>query len=319
LSKNNTSWTDLNFIERKMIPIMSPELQGIENIKWINFEANSDNDWCFNINELVMDFGGVFHSIFLRWAVTVNGLHVASEKYKSKKFIESGKAFAVQGIRNPKDGSSPNYTNVKVWSGEQASEVHSSSVPMLAAWAFCNMYSCLEEFVFSIFREYLNENPMTICKGPDFIEIRKIYDERNVCEENLFKWNDVWIKRLDSWHRKKIYDGLEKVFTNFILQTKLKIPSFYSGEYDYSHIAKTLRGISLIRNCFIHGVSTVPGELGDFCKGFESTFFEFETGQPFEVTLNELSTLEHFTDTFTQTLNNSLFELRHPNLKSLIG
>lgn len=315
---DQTSWTELNFIERESIPIMDPGALEIENVKWFEFAvADKESKWVQEINEVVMEFGGVFHSIFLRWAVTINGLHVAADKYSDPEWKNRGMGFAVQGIRNRMDGSGAEFKNVRVWDGSMASEVHSSSIPMLAAWAFCNMYSCLEEFIFKIFRVYLNSNPLEICKGDEFKDIRKIYHGRDQSNEQHFAWIEAWGERLESWHRKKLYDGLERIFKNFISKTGLQIPSFYEGDYGYDDIAKTLGGISLIRNCFIHGVTKIPPELALFCEGFQSSFFNFTEGERFSLSIHDLATLEHFTDTFTQTLNNSLFELANPEIRGL--
>lgn len=315
---DQTSWTKLNFIERESISIMDPGALETENIKWFEFTVtDKESKWVQEINEVVMEFGGVFHSIFLRWAVTINGLHVAADKYSNPEWKKKGMGFTVQGIRNRKDGSGPEYTNVRVWDGSMASVVHSSSIPMLAAWAFCNMYSCLEEFIFKIFRVYLNSNPLEICKGEEYKDIRKIYHARDKSNEQHSAWIEAWSERLESWHRKKLYEGLEKVFKNFINKTGLQIPSFYGAKYDYNDIAKTLGGIALIRNCFVHGVTKVPPELALFCESFHSLFFSFTEGESFSLSINDLATLEYFTDTFTQTLNNSLFELANPNIKGL--
>jgi hypothetical protein len=315
---DQTSWTELNFIERESVPIMDPDALELENVKWFEFTvADEESKWVQEVNEVVMEFGGVFHSIFLRWAVTINGLHVAADKYSDPEWKKKGMGFAVQGIRNRKDGSGSELTNVRVWDGSMASKVHSSSIPMLAAWAFCNMYSCLEEFIFNIFKVYLNSNPLEICKGSEFKDIRRLYNERDQSNEQHSAWVEAWSERLESWHRKKLYDGLEKIFKNFISKTGLQIPSFYQGEYDYNDIAKTLGGISLIRNCFIHGVTKVPQELALFCKDFQSSFFNFTEGERFSLSIHDLATLEHFTDTFTQTLNKSLFELANLEIKGL--
>lgn len=315
---SQTSWTELNFIKRESFPITDLGVLELENVKWLEFTVtDEESQWVKEINEMVMQFGSVFHSIFLRWAVTINGLHVAADKYSNPEWKKRGLGFAVQGIRNRKDGSGTELTNVRVWDGSMASEVHSSSIPMLAAWAFCNMYSCLEEFIFSMFRVYLNSNPLEICKGPEFKGIRKIYYERDQSNEQHSAWVEAWSERLESWHRKKLYDGLERIFKNFISKTGLQIPSFYKYEFDYNDIAKTLGGISLIRNCFIHGVTKVPRELALFCEGFQSSFFNFSEGEKFSLSIHDLATLEHFTDTFTQTLNNSLFEFAKPGTKGL--
>lgn len=269
------------------------------------------------MNEVVMKFGGVFHSIFLRWAVTINGLHVAAEKYQSEEWLDSGKAFAVSGIRNSLDRQGSNLAHVQIWDGKMAAEVHTSSIPMLAAWAFCNMYSCLEEFIFNVFKIFLNAHPLSICEGKDFRTLRQCYRNKELNEQHAAEWEKLWSDCLDAWHRKKLYTGIEKVFMNFVSKSGLEIPSGYKGRFDYADIAKTLGGIALIRNCFIHGETEVPQALGDFCETFHSAFFTFETGAKFEITINELAALEHFTHTFTQTLNTSLMELAYPEIRGL--
>ena len=318
MSNYKTSWTELNLIERQMIPIMAPDYNKDKPVKWINFECDDPaKQWIPEANSIIMDFGGVFHSVFLRWAVTVNGLHIAAERYKSRDWIDGGKHFAITGIRNALDGSGPSQTHVRIWDGQMASEVHSSSIPMLAAWAFCNMYSCLEEFVFKLFRVYLEANPLTICRGEEFGHLRRMYREQNLSEAHRLSWNEAWEQRLNSWHRKKLYDNIEKVFNNFVEKTGIKIPIAYGNDFAYTDVAKTLGGIALIRNCFIHGVTDVPVDLGAFCSTPQSLFFDYASGEKFEITLHELATFEFFADTFTQTLNTSLFELAHPELKGL--
>lgn len=300
-----------------MIDIMSPEIANDKRVKWIKFPCSQENQWICNANKITMDFGDTFESIFLRWAVTINGLHVASEKYKEKEWLSGNRFFLVQGIRNSLDGSGPELVNVRVWKPDMAAQIHETSIPMLSAWAFCNMYSCLEEFIFKIFRAYLEAYPLIICKGKEFQELRKAYHNKNQNDEMHKTWRQMWSKRLETWHRNKLYDGIEKVFNYFISETNLKIPEGYKEEYNYSDIAKTLGGIALIRNCFIHGVTTVPQELEEFCSDFRRVFFNFKAGEKFQITVHELATFEYFMDTFTQTLNTSFFELAHPQIKNL--
>uniref|UniRef100_B8HJL4 MAE-28990/MAE-18760-like HEPN domain-containing protein n=1 Tax=Cyanothece sp. (strain PCC 7425 / ATCC 29141) TaxID=395961 RepID=B8HJL4_CYAP4 len=315
MNQYETSWTELNFIETELTQIYSLDTLSAHEIKWFVFECSAENQWICDVNQVVMDFGGVFHSIFLRWAVTVNGLYVAAEKYQSGEWLEGGHTFSVSGIRKSHDGT-PEFVPVRVWDGQIAASIHESSVPMLAGWAFCNMYSCLEEFIFKIFRLYLEAHPLEICDGREFGELRRAYRERERSEEKRNEWHTLWAERLESWHRKKVYKGIEKVFIHFCEKTGIKIPSGYKNKdkFDYSDIARTLGGIALIRNCFIHGVTTVPQELEDFCSDFRGLFFRFNAGEKFQITIQDLATLEYFTDTFTTTLNLSLFELIYPGM-----
>lgn len=316
MNKYETSWTELNFIERRTLEAFDPAAMTAA-IKWFEFPCTADEQWIRDVNSTVMDFGGVFHSIYLRWATTINGLHVATKALRDPQWNEKMTGLAVIGFRNDPAGGGPRQINVREWDRLSAAQVHESSVPMLAAWAFCNMYACLEEFVFKMFRIYLEANPMEICDGDDFKHLRKAYadKEKGVAQEQT--WKELWSDRMESWHRKKLYDGLEKVFNNFVGRTRLLIPVSYEGNFNYSDIAKTLGGISLIRNCFIHGATTVPESLGEFCKTFQSQFFNFKTGDKFSISNHELAALEYFTDTFTQTLNMSLMELAQPTLRKI--
>jgi hypothetical protein len=129
MGSNRTSWSELNLIERRMISIIAPDHNAEKPVKWIDFECEDPaRQWIKEANSITMDFGGVFHSIFLRWAVAVNGLHVAADRYKSTEWIDSGKRFTVTGFRNALDGSGPSQTHVRIWDGSRASEVHSSSI-----------------------------------------------------------------------------------------------------------------------------------------------------------------------------------------------
>jgi len=301
-----------------MIPIMDAgfDPKAPDQAKWLEYQGSCiEPRWAQDANAITMDFGGVFHSTFLRWAVAINGLQIAAEKYKSREWLDTGKTFAISGIRNQPGGEGPALTYVRAWDGDFASEVHESTMSMLPAWGFCNLYACLEEFIFKLFRAYLEHNPLSICKGDEFINLRKAYKARSQSEGQLETWNVLWKQRLDAWHRKKLYDNIEKVFNNFIQQTGLLIPVAYEGEYDYSTYAKTLGGIAMIRNCFIHGATEVPESLADFCDSNAAMFFMYEKGAKFVITSHELATFEYFTDVFTQTLNLSFFELVAPGAR----
>jgi hypothetical protein len=316
MSDAQTSWTKLNFIERASIPIMALDPKNVRMIKWIEFEAKDPNqNWIVESNVETIKFGGTFHSIYLRWNVAVNGLHKAADVYSSEQWLKSGAAFAVQGIRNDPDGSGPALTKVQLWDGKKAAEIHKTSVPMIAAWAFCNMYACLEEFVFRLYRIYLESHPMEICDRENFMPLRQMFQNRLNSEADSKAWEAAWAERLESWHRKKLYDGLGTVFAGYVQRSGLKIPGSYEGQFNYGDVAATLAGISLIRNGFIHGATKVSKELGDFCTTFRRGLFEFKEGDSFEITLHELAALEHFTDTFTFNLNTSFLERAWPELR----
>ena len=263
MSDSQTSWTKLNFIERSSIPIAALDHIADLTIKWLELEEHSNiPKWITDSNDETIKFGGTFHSIYLRWSVAINGLHKAAEIYSSKEWLESGKLFAVTGIRNDPNGSGPKLSHVQTWDGHTAAKVHSTSAPMIAAWAFCNMYACLEEFVFRLYRIYLESYPMVICQGAEFKPLRLLFRQRENSKKDNDLWSVAWADRLEAWHRKKLYDGLGKVFAAYVDRSGLKIPVAYQKHFNYQDVAETLAGISLIRNSFIHGATKVSKELG---------------------------------------------------------
>ncbi len=316
MSDTQTSWTKLNFIDRHTIPVEFFDPKDAAKIKWIEFEANTTRPkWIAESNAETIKFGGTFHSIYLRWNVAVNGLFKAAEVYVSKEWLTSRKAFEVKGIRNAPDGSGPQLSPVQVWDGTKAAEVHRTSAPMIAAWAFCNMYSCLEEFIFRLYRIYLESDPLVICHGEEFRALRKLFRNKDNSEADREAWKTDWAARLESWHRKKLYAGLGPVFSAYVQRSGLKIPGSYEGQFSYDDVAVTLGGIALIRNGFVHGATKVSKELGDFCQTFRRGLFDFAEGADFEISLKELAALEHFTDTLTFNLNTSFFELAWPEVR----
>lgn len=307
-------WTELNFIEREILSPMDEKLLSVGPIKWIEFPCKNEYEWVGEANKLVMEFGGIFHSVYLRWAFAINGLHVAQEHYSSNDWLNENKIFNVNGIRNSIDGSGPKQSVVYEPEKHEVAELHGSTIPMLSAWAFCNMYSCLEEFIFKLFRIFLNYHPLNVLKGSDFKHGRALYRDRGNSAEDENAWQNYWGVRLDSWHRKKLYDGIEKTVNNLTAQSNIKIPKAYEKDFNYSDVAKTLGGISLIRNCFIHGVTKVPKELEEFCSDFRGLFFSYKEGEKFAITIHELETFDFSTSTFLQTLNQSFFEMVCPEV-----
>ncbi len=241
-------WTELNFIEREMLSPMDERLLSVGLINWIEIPCKNENQWVGEANKLVMDFGGIFHSVYLRWAFAVNGLHVAQDRYSSDDWLNGNKEFNVTGIRNSLDGSGPKQTVVYGPEKHVVAELHGSTIPMLSAWAFCNMYSCLEEFLFKLFRIFLNYHPLNILKGNEFRHGRALYKNRGKSTEDENAWQNFWGNRLDSWHKKKLYDGIEKIFNNFTTQSNIKIPKAYENKFNYTDVASGCPESGFVQN-----------------------------------------------------------------------
>lgn len=177
----------------------------------------------------------------------------------------------------------------------------------MAAWGLIDLYSCIEEFVFEFYKTFLDHNPDSIIKGSEFRNLRRLKRESVKGPECEEKWKVAWKERLESWQRKRLYDGLNKVFLAYTSVTGLKTPSNYKSS-TIETWAETIKGISELRNCFTHGVETVTKELSDFSSKPNSMLFDFEEGKPLSIELKHLQSVECFLDQLLTAINLSLIE-----------
>ncbi|MDC0715106.1 hypothetical protein POL68_42050 [Stigmatella sp. ncwal1] len=108
-------------------------------------------------------------------------------------------------------------------------------------------------------------------------------------------WEDAWRNRLDTWQRKRLYDGLHRVFLAFCTVETW---------------AETIEGMGLVRHLLVHGESKVTAELAAFCAKPHSMKLGFKEGEPLSMHLFHLQAFEAFTDQLLNALNISLAE--HP-------
>jgi hypothetical protein len=232
-------------------------------------------------------------------------LHIASESYGKRD--DSKNKFTVSSVRFSPQGHIQTQPIAK-WDFSFAAVAHRDSAPMLCAWGLMDLCAVLEEFVFKIYRIYLNHNPQQLMRGSDFVEIRRLYRQRNDSPESKTAWDTAWEERITSWQRKRIYDGLGRVFLAFCQTSGIKAPSSFSQTTPETW-AETIDGISIVRNCLIHGVDTVNKELEDFCCKPHSIGFSFTAGDPLKIDLIHLQSVECFTNQLLTALNLSLCEI----------
>ena len=271
---------------------------------------NPDDEWTRTLMHKIGEWRAVLRSTYIRWAMAINGLHVAAAKYKSETLP---KEFVVTSVRVDKSGTARTEVIAK-YSFQEAAEAHLKVQGMLCAHGFIDLYAGLEEIVFDFYRKYLSEKPDILMRGPEFAKLRKLRRESSSSEKAKAAWSEALNHRLDEWQRKKLYDGLDKVFLAFCQNAELQTPSGYT-ETSIQSWAKTIAGISLIRNLLIHGENTVPQVLSDFCKEPYSLGFTFEAGKPLRLSLLHIQLLEAFSDQLLTALNLSLVERASPVLR----
>lgn len=282
--------------------------EGLPINNFIVEPISPDDAWIKATTQKIGDWRAYFRSTYIRWALSINGLHVAQDRYDSKK--EERTKFKIDSIRNT------GLTSIALWDMEKAAKNHGETIPMLAAWGLTDLYSCIEEFVFEIYKIYLNQHPISIIKGDDFRSLRRLKREAVESEEKQKAWEEAWADRLESWQRKRLYDGLSKVFLAYASVSGIKTPSIYTLS-TVETWADTIKGIGELRNCFTHGVDIVTPELAEFSKKPHSMSFDFIKGESLKVELRHLQSVECFLDQLLTALNFSLMERSGVNLSKV--
>ena len=273
------------------------ELPPINNI--IVEPKNPNDDWIKVTCSKVGDWRAAFRSTYFRWALAINALEVASAHYQSR--IGEPTAFTIASLR------STGIKRIAMWDFETAGKNHKDTIPMLAAWGVAEMYSTMEEFVFDIYKVFLAQHPDSLLQGDEFQHLRKLRREANQGEQHKANWNAAWAERLGNWQRKRLYDGLSKVFLSYIEVAGLKTPSIHKLT-TIETWADAIQGIGVLRNCFAHGMTTVTKELSEFSKKPHSMRFDFVEGKPLSIELRHLQSVEFFLDELLTALNFSLIE-----------
>lgn len=259
-----------------------------------------DTKWIEESTYMLKNYSEVIRSTYTRWALAVNGLNLGFEKYNADGF--KGKAFCVSSARFIDDEITP--VNIIAWDGPTAAQNHIDTVNMLASYGIIDLYSLLEELVIKLFKTYLFHNPQKMIEGKDNRNYRILYRDRH---ENPQAWKDAWNKRLDNWHRKKIYDGISKILISYYEATGLKVP-VDQPNFTLEMISTSLKSISVLRNCLIHGATNVPKELAEVSNIDKVNEFDFKEGDKIDLSLNHLIAIEQFTNAFVASVNVSLME-----------
>lgn len=300
---------------RGTVDLVGHHILGVEDIEGtgvpvsnvIRRAATSAGRWIERSTELVGGYRARFRSIYLQWAMAINGLHVAAEKYASTQWQQSHQ-FTISGMRTEADGHAHAVT-LATWPGEQAARAHLMTTRKMTSWGFVELYAALEELVMRLYRIYLEDHPATVLKDPKYEPLRQLCRAARANPSQCDVWKRALAERLDHWQREKIYRGIEKNFRGYCFLTRLRTPARYTRT-DLNSWSETLGIVAKSRNVLVHGVTTVPKELADLCKKPHSLSFGFEEGQPLVVTLLHLQAVECFSDQLFTGINLALCE--HP-------
>jgi hypothetical protein len=268
--------------------------------------------WVGELTARIGPWRAKMRSTYIRWALSINGLEVASDKYADPSWQRVNKEFVVTSLR-PADEPRADArrevvpTVIAGWDGPKAAEAHRQTMPMLAAFGLIDLYANLEEFVFEVYKIYLNANRDQLLKGEEFRLLRRLKREAETEPGKRYEWERAWQERLKGWHRKRLYDGLGKVFRGFCNSAGIRRPSFYEHSTIESW-CESIEIIALIRNCLTHGVDTVSPELAFACQRPHAMTFDFEEGKTLSIRLYHLQGVELFCHQLLTALNISFVE-----------
>ena len=266
-----------------------------------------DLKWIEATTEKIGEWRAVFRSTYISWSLTINGLHIANQKYSSQDWIKNN-AFKISSVRpvNGRAGISP----IALWESEKVADAHLKPLAMICSYGLIDLYSCLEEFVFDFYKIYWWNNPELLMRGPEYRELREKH--RNIKDDES-AWESAFSERVENWQRKKLYNGLGKVFRSYCDHAKLSKPSWYD-QTDIDTWAESIEGFSLLRNCLTHGVENSPKELAEFSTKPHRMGFDFKEGEKIVVSLHHLMHVEFFCDSLLSGINASLFERAKGNI-----
>lgn len=297
-----------DFVGHQKFSLDEANLGDLASIQNLIVEPKSPEDaWIKEASSKIGDWRANFRSTYFRWALAINGLEVASNHYHSRATEPRG--FTIASLR------SHGPEQIALWDFPTAAKNHRETMPMLASWGVADLYSGMEEFIFEFYKLYLSQHPESLLRGEEFQHLRRLRRDASQGVEHQRVWEAAWSERLSNWQRKRLYDGLNKVFLSYMEVAGLKTPSIHRLA-TVETWADTIKGIGELRNCFAHGVTTVSKELAAFSQKPYSMMFDFIEGKPLTIELRHLQSVECFLDQLLTALNLSLIERAGYNLSA---
>lgn len=272
-----------------------------ENI--IHKTDRPDQQWIVETTAVIGDFRTKARSAYFRWAMAINGMHVAAERYQAWT-DDSDKRFTISSLR--RRGNDLQTVRMALWTGTQAAENHLDTAETIAAYGLCDLHACLEEFILSFYRIYMRHHPTPLMQG-DFAALKKLRQKSKKDSAAMERWQKAIELRLDTWQRKISFDSLKKTFLAYICLSQLQKPSWFKHT-DPTTWADSIAVIALLRNHITHGETHASKELADLCKLPHAVGFQFEEGEEISINLHHMQIVEMFINEFLTAMNASLIE-----------
>ncbi|MDG1372174.1 MAG: hypothetical protein P8Q48_18395 [Paracoccaceae bacterium] len=287
----------ISFAPQKKIERKDHDGQKIQNL--IHRTDKAEEKWIEETTETIGAWRDISRSVYLRWAITINAMHVSVDHYKK---LPSDRRLKTETIRRP--NGSAEKVPLAIWTGEEASEGYMESRKLIAAYGFADMYGVLEDITFEAHKIFLRHTPKSLLKGKEYRDLHRKYKNR---DSNPDVWEVAWSKRFEEWHLKKQYDGLHKVAKSYWTSAALRKPSTYEHT-DITDWMDTIKMFGALRNHITHSAPNVKQDLSKSCNIKGNMGFFFEEGDQLTVELFHLMAIECFIDEYLTALNMSLLE-----------
>lgn len=240
--------------------------------------------WLNETTEQIGDWRAKFRSAYIKWALCINSIEKAIERYSNETFTKFGK-FGIDSFRIQKD-ETIGKSKIALWNGDKVANKYQTIQPLIAENGIIEIYSAIEEYVFTSYKIFLNHNPSSLLRGKEFRNLRKLHRAKNKDPESNKEWEIQWTERLNTWHRKKAYDGIKKIFNSYIQISKLSMGGMGKA---LNGVAESLDTIAHARNLLIHNEPLVTEEFAKltsqpYCP-FPNIFIEGEKFSPDVTTL----------------------------------
>jgi hypothetical protein len=290
------------FDEHRRIDLNDPDAQRLPIANIVYDTEDPDKKWLAEATGKIGDWRSVVRSVYLRWAITINAMHVARDKYAGRPDI----ALTTSTLRARKGGQVDS-VNLAIWDSPTTVDNYERASSLMAAYGVEDLYGAIEEIVFDLYEVFLKHNPQPFIEGRENRPLRALYKQRGLSEESQAAYDAAWLIRFEAWRRKKAYMGLKQIFAALTQATGMTAPRGYvTTPADWG---SSIELIGEVRNLVAHGAGVVSMDLQRFCEANPAFGFRFTAGHEFVIELRHLMLVENFTDSLLTALNLSLMQL----------
>jgi len=260
-----------------------------------------DQEWIAASTKKIGDWRSLMRTTYMRWMLSCHALERAAAECDSFSLDDR---FPIRTLRVGPAGLEE--AVIGEWTGGEAAANQRKTASLLPAYGVVDLIGAWEETTFGFYRVFLDAHPQILMKD-NYKHLRKIYWDRNKDSEAATSWDEAWRERVDTWQRKKVYEGLGNVFRAYAAQASLKRPSSFKHT-DVEDWAIAIEGVAELRNLVVHGAPQVTEKLASLTGRTASMGFDFVLGERLVVTTRHLQLVECFFNQLLTAINMSLVE-----------